>query len=161
MLTGSNHTKIHHNKYYCVGAIYLIILNLPRSERYKIENLLIVGLIPGPSEPSLTMNSFLQPLVEELMVLWETGIRIVSKFRSGETNENIIKAVLFCVSCGIPAARKVCGFLGHAAQLGCSKCTKRFTSEGFGHKLCYAGFEECPLRTEKDHRRHAQEALDQ
>ena len=38
---------------YTVGAIYLVVLNLPRSEHFKIENLLLVGLIPGPSEPPL------------------------------------------------------------------------------------------------------------
>ena len=39
-----------------------------------------------------------------------------------------LKAGLLCVACDIPAARKVCGFLGHMAKLGCSKCTKEFTS---------------------------------
>ena len=140
---------------YSVGAIYLVILNLPRSERYKIENLLLVGLIPGPSEPPLTMNSYLQPLIEELLQLWDTGITL----RMRKQDSIIVKAVLFCVSCDIPAARKVCGFLGHAARLGCSKCTKEFKSEGFGKKMCYAGFESCLLRTEENHRKHAQEAL--
>lgn len=44
---------------YSVGGIYLAIMNLPRSERFKRENLLLVGLIPGPHEPALTINSFL------------------------------------------------------------------------------------------------------
>ena len=33
---------------YSVGAIYLLVMNLPRSERFKREN---VMLIPGPHEP--------------------------------------------------------------------------------------------------------------
>ena len=36
------------------------------------------------------------------------------------------KCVLLCVSCDLPAARKVCGFLSHSAALGCSKCKKKF-----------------------------------
>lgn len=36
-----------------------------------------------------------------------------------------VKAMMLCVSCDIPATRKVCGFLGQAAQIGCSKCTKK------------------------------------
>ena len=36
---------------YSIGAVYLTILNLPRTLRYKIENTIIVGLIPGPKEP--------------------------------------------------------------------------------------------------------------
>lgn len=36
---------------YSTGAIYLAIQNLPRAERYKIENIILVGMIPGPREP--------------------------------------------------------------------------------------------------------------
>lgn len=39
---------------YSVGAIYLAIQNLPREERYKEENIILVGVLPGPSEPKLT-----------------------------------------------------------------------------------------------------------
>ena len=51
---------------YSVGVLYLVILNLPRDQRYKMENIIIVGVIPGPKEPKLTMNSFIGPLVQEL-----------------------------------------------------------------------------------------------
>ena len=43
---------------YKVGVIYLAVLNLPRDMRYKRENI-VVGIIPGPSEPSTTINSYL------------------------------------------------------------------------------------------------------
>ena len=35
------------------GAIYMICLNLPSEIRYKPENMFLVGIIPGPHEPSL------------------------------------------------------------------------------------------------------------
>ena len=35
------------------GAIYLSILNLPRHERFLQENVLLVGIFPGPKEPLL------------------------------------------------------------------------------------------------------------
>ena len=35
-----------------VGVMYLVILNLPRSIRFKSENIIIAGVIPGPKEPS-------------------------------------------------------------------------------------------------------------
>ena len=57
-----------HSKY-SIGAIYLTIMNLPRSERYKPENVILVGILPGPSEPS-DINSFLDPLVKELKTFW-------------------------------------------------------------------------------------------
>ena len=55
---------------YSLGAIYLSVLNLPRSERYLQENTILIGIIPGPHEPKKHMNSFLEPLVKELKFLW-------------------------------------------------------------------------------------------
>ena len=52
-----------------VGVIYLVLLNLPRHARYKMENIIVVGILPGPSEPKLTANTFLEPLVQELQRL--------------------------------------------------------------------------------------------
>lgn len=46
-----------------VGAIYLSVLNLPRAIRNKPENVILAGLIPGPHEPELHINSFLRPLL--------------------------------------------------------------------------------------------------
>ena len=41
---------------YSVGVIYLVIQNLPRAVRFKPENIIIVGTIPGPHEPKLTVT---------------------------------------------------------------------------------------------------------
>ncbi len=141
---------------YSVGAIYLVLLNLPRSERYKVENVLLVGLLPGPTEPHLNLNTYLDPLVDELIVLWNDGIPIVGPSQEVVT----VRAALMCVSCDIPAIRKTCGFLGHGAKMGCSKCTKVFESSGF-NKVSYAGFEDCPLRLEEQHRIEAQATLNE
>ena len=55
---------------YSTGAIYAIINNLPRSIRFKPENILILGLLPGPHEPKLhEINNYLAPLVNELVTL--------------------------------------------------------------------------------------------
>ena len=32
-----------------VGVIYLAVMNLPRHLRYKRKNMLLLGIIPGPS----------------------------------------------------------------------------------------------------------------
>ena len=39
------HTK------YSLGAIYVTIMNLPRMLRFRHENFILIGLIPGPKEP--------------------------------------------------------------------------------------------------------------
>lgn len=55
---------------YSVGVIYLSSLNLPPQERNKEENIAVVGIIPSPQEPSRDVNSFLDPLVDELLDFW-------------------------------------------------------------------------------------------
>ena len=119
---------------YSIGAIYLTILNLPRDERYKIENTILVGLIPGPTEPK-RINCFLNPLVDELLQLW-AGITV-----SSENNTLTLRAMLLCFISDIPATRKVCGFPGFKARLGCSKCMKEFPCEGFGERTDYSGYD--------------------
>ena len=41
-----------------VGVIFLSIMNLPLSIRYKRGNIILIGLIPGPSEPTHDVNTF-------------------------------------------------------------------------------------------------------
>ena len=62
-----------------------------------------------------------------------------------------------CTSSDIPASRKLCGLKGHSAELGCSKCKKRFPGS-FGEKRDYSGFDRdnWVRRTNADHRRSAE-----
>ena len=128
---------------YSTGAIYLTIQNLPRSERYKPGNVILVGLIPGPREPKLTVNSYLTQLVEELQEFW-TGVVLPVKV-AGKTMHICVRLALTCIACDIPASRKVCGFLGHAACLGCNKCLRKFslfTNHKGKTKVDFSGFDQ-------------------
>lgn len=101
--------------------IYLSFLNLPPQERSKEENIAVVGIIPGPGEPSRNVNSFLDPLVEELLDFWD-GVWL----NSPSTGPRFCRLAVLCVTCDIPAYRKLCGFLGFSARKGCNKCKKDF-----------------------------------
>ncbi|CAB3980413.1 Hypothetical predicted protein [Paramuricea clavata] len=61
---------------YSIGVMYLVLMNLPRNERFKRENIFLVGIIPGPNEPCHDINSFLRPLVDELCLLWKDGVQL-------------------------------------------------------------------------------------
>ena len=124
---------------YSVGAIYLTIQNLPRSIRYHPENIILVGIIPGPGEPKHTINNFLAPLVHELQEAWTSGIAVTTP--SGV--ETFVRVALSCVACDIPATRKVCGLLGIRATLGCNKCLKRFVQvrDATGQWTDFSGYE--------------------
>ena len=94
---------MYHNS---VGVIYLVILNLPRKIRFKPENIIIVGAIPGPREPKLT-NSYLKPMVDEMLVLLE-GISIESP--RSVLGAQTVRVALCCICSDIPATRKLCVF---------------------------------------------------
>lgn len=133
---------------YSVGVMFITIFNLPRHLRYRPENVILCGIIPGPSEPRLTVNQHLEPLIDDLQSLWKGVTVTVSD------QEHIIKAALICVSCDTPATRKTCGFLAHSALRGCFKCLKAFPTSTFGSKPQYGGFnrDQWKPRTNAQHR---------
>ena len=55
-------------------------------------------------------------LVEELKELWD-GISVPLTVPS-EGNV-VIRLAIICIACDIPAVRKMCGFAGYSACLGC------------------------------------------
>ena len=122
---------------YSVGAIYLSVFNLPRTQRYKLHNICLIGIIPGPREPQLTVNSYLNPLVKDLLEFWE-GKQLRVNVGS-HTEMKLVRCAVICCSCDLPAGRKLCGLLSHSAHLGCSKCLKFFPT--VGDDLDYSGFE--------------------
>ena len=103
--------------------------------------------MPGPSEPK-RISPFLNPLVDDLLQLWE-GVRVSTNAISTFT----LRAALLCFISDIPATRKVCGFPGFRARLGCSKCLKQFPCEGFGERTDYSGYERSNwvIRTKEQH----------
>ena len=52
------------------GAIYVSVMNLPCQKWFLQEHVILVGVIPGPKEPPIHINSFLRPLVDDLKKLW-------------------------------------------------------------------------------------------
>ena len=137
---------------YSVGVIYLSIMNLPLTLRYKRENIIIVGTLQGPFEPSKDINHYIQPLVQELLVLWN-GVEV----ETADKGVQHIRCALLYVCCDLPASKKVCGFLSHSANLGCSKCFSEFSTGVFGVQD-YSGFERSQWRprTNQKHREDAE-----
>ena len=110
----------------------------------------IFGIIPGPREPERTVNQFIEPLVKDLAQFW-TGQELYVRYGS-YVERKLVHCALICCSCDLPAGRKLCGFLGHSAHLGCSKCMKYFPSTGNG--LDFSGFQRDSWvpRSDQSHR---------
>jgi hypothetical protein len=66
-------------------GIYLVCLNLPIDVRHDPENMYLVGIIPGPSKPSLTeINHFLKLLVADLKDFWHPGVYFLHTAKYGD-----------------------------------------------------------------------------
>ena len=102
---------------YSIGVIYLVVQNLPRSLRFKLENVIVV--VAGPREPKNTINSYLKPLINDLLKLWE-GVQM--RTSGSILARTFVRAALGYITSDIPATRKICGFYGIRAKKGCSKC---------------------------------------
>ena len=141
---------------YSIGVVYLVVLNLPRHLRFRRENMILCGLIPGPHEPKGNINQFWKPLVDDLLKLWH-GVTMTVY---GSVKDCIVYAALLCVACDLPAGRKACGFLGHSATLGCSRCKKHFPGP-VGNKD-YSGFnrESWTPRNVNQHREDVKQVRD-
>jgi hypothetical protein len=137
------------------GAIYAAICNLPRDIRFRRENLLLLGLLPGPNEVSLhKINHYLAPVVNDLISLW-AGVTLNSTFEYQKGRN--VRAALILVSCDIPAARKICGHI--SALASCHRCEKKANYENRKHN--FAGMADMDewfiLRDSDQHRQDAYE----
>ena len=93
-----------------------------------IKKKMLVGIIPGPKEPRQHINTFLFPLVQDLQKLYE-GITYQNP--TSLIQLTTLRATLGCISCDLPATRKVCGFANFNSTFGCSKCMKKFQTATF------------------------------
>ena len=119
-------------------------MNLPRSERFKFENVIIGGFIPAlDSEPKV--ETFLDQCVDELNGSWK-GILLTTSLSPVSLK---VFAALICVAADIPATRKVCGFVGHSANRACSKCFK-FSPGASEKKKDFSGIEYRPSWPKRD-----------
>lgn len=91
----------------------MTVSNLPTHLRFK-KNVILVWLFPNMKTMPPT-NTFIEPLVKELEIAW-----IVFDMKSFKCSESRTKfrLALICEGCVIPADRKLCGFLCHAATKG-------------------------------------------
>lgn len=115
----------------------MVVMNFFRFERFKRENVIIVGIIFVLIKELLLLNYFLNLLVIEFNVLWRgIKVRIFRFFFEGAE----VRVVFICCVVDIFVVRKLCGFVGYSANYGCLYCNKFFLG-GFGKKKDYSGFD--------------------
>lgn len=148
---------------YSVGGIYGTNLNLPRGERYLPKNMILIGVLPGPSQTSkVQLQAAVRTAVAELLVIFESmRCGVGEKVRTFEHPDGVLlRVVLLCVICDTPAARKMGGTAGHSADAGCPWCTAGGTGGGRGAHWSFAqtgSRDTWELKTDQSHRQHADE----
>ncbi|CAG8812137.1 22993_t:CDS:2, partial [Racocetra persica] len=77
------------------------------------ENLILVGIIPGPKEPDTNqLQNYLQSIVNVLKQLWSSQLFKTSQYLIGR----MFHCALIQIACDIPAARKVTGLAPHSSK---------------------------------------------
>ncbi|QRW12243.1 Transposase family Tnp2 protein [Ceratobasidium sp. AG-Ba] len=113
--------------------LIFINYNLHPKYRVRLENIICVGVIPGPKQCK-DLNSFLIPVLEELLQL-EHGIDSVKTTPAGtpededhpeegegELTEFKLRAFLIMIFGDIPAVSKLLAMKGHNAMVPCRTC---------------------------------------
>ena len=133
---------------YSCGALYISVVNIPKGQRFKAKWTMLTGLIPGPSEPEGHVNSYLSPIVDDLLTLY-TGIQIES------CGGKVIfsRSLLLPVLADMPASRKLSQYKSHKADLPCDKCQFQAVREkgtrGASGKMSFYTNQSCLLRTKR------------
>ncbi|GET57122.1 hypothetical protein GLOIN_2v1775288 [Rhizophagus irregularis DAOM 181602=DAOM 197198] len=150
----TNRTIIRPNLMYPFAEINQQLATMfcrPGSE-YRRENLLTLGILPGPKEVSLhKVNHYLAPIVNELETLW-AGLTLNRTYEC--ENGKRVRGALILVSCDIPAARKICGHV--SALVSCHRCEKKANYENGQHN--FAGMDDVGYSA-RDLNEHWQNAL--
>ncbi|XP_044173181.1 uncharacterized protein LOC122957236 [Acropora millepora] len=102
---------------YSCGAIYMSVLNIPKGKRFKARWSMLIGLIPGPSEPQGHVNTYLSPIIDDLITLY-SGIQI----NSLGPRKIFSRSILLPILADLPASRKMSQYKSHKADLPCDKC---------------------------------------
>lgn len=102
-----------------VWPMLLLNYNLSPAIRSKQENLILISLIPGPSQKEIDLDTFMRPLIEELKVL-EVGIDGV--WNAFMRNIFKMKAHLCTISGDTPARDKIAGASGSNSYSYCIYC---------------------------------------
>jgi hypothetical protein len=129
-------------------GIYMVMMNLPPSHRYRPENMYLVGIVPGPSKPSIEeMNHSLALLVDDLEIFWDPGVFLTrtAKYKTGRS----VKAVLIPLVCDMLAARQVAGFGSATSEFFCTCCKLRIQDIENINKASW------PKRDWEEHKVHA------
>lgn len=104
-----------------IVAMYMVCLNLPPEGQYKIENIFLVGIVPGPHEPRKEeINHLLSPLVDDLLDFYKYGVWY--SWTHNHKNGRYAQCTLVPIVCDTPASHQVTGHTSATSTHFCPYC---------------------------------------
>ncbi|KAL4359106.1 hypothetical protein AHAS_Ahas08G0044200 [Arachis hypogaea] len=100
--------------------VMLMVYNLPPWMCMKLEYCMLSLLIPGPQSPGKDIDVYLQPLIEDLKLLWEIGVETYDASKN-ETFQ--MRAALLWTINNFPAYAMLSGW-STKGKLACPCCNK-------------------------------------
>ncbi|KAG2076367.1 hypothetical protein BDR04DRAFT_1114419 [Suillus decipiens] len=92
-----------------------------------LENMYLMGIIPGPKQPSLeNLNHYIQPLMNDLVDAWQHGIKYskTTCYPDGWLTHSTIALIV----CDLPAACHIASMAGVSSHFYCSLPVEELTS---------------------------------
>lgn len=116
--------------------VMLVPYNLPPWICMKQTSFMLSMIIPGPDSPGNDIDVYLQPLIDELLILWDG----VETFDASSRKEFHLRAALLWTINDFPALAYLSGWStgGTYACPSCGPATKSFRLK-HGKKSCYMG----------------------
>lgn len=127
----------HSSTVHSTWPVFLVPYNLPPWLCMKEEYMFMTMLIPGPKSPGREIDVYLQPLIDELILLWNVGVLSYDNY--SKQNFMLKAAVLWTIS-DFPARGMLEGWSTHG-KLGCPCCMSKDVAFNLknGRKPCYFG----------------------
>ncbi|XP_058785062.1 uncharacterized protein LOC131659973 [Vicia villosa] len=115
--------------------VLIMVYNTPPWLSMKPEYTMLSLLIPGPKSPGNDIDVYLQPLIEELKELWESGIET---YDSSMNQTFQMRAALLWTISDYPAYAMLSGW-STKGKLACACCKSNTNSLYLkhSHKMCY------------------------
>ncbi|XP_058775279.1 uncharacterized protein LOC131649536 [Vicia villosa] len=115
--------------------VLMMVYNTPPWLSMKPEYTMLSLLIPGPKSPGNDIDVYLQPLIEELKELWESGIET---YDSSMNQTFQMRAALLWTISDYPAYAMLSGW-STKGKLACACCKSNNNSLYLkhSHKTCY------------------------
>ena len=114
--------------------VFIHIYNLPPWLCMKKPFTIMTLLISGPTDPGNDIDIYLQPLIEELQLLWHTG---VETYDAVTTDRFVMRAALMWTINDFPAYGMMCGW-STKGKLACPVCMKSTRSKRLKHRRTFS-----------------------